>query len=910
MTADQARVLPLSSTQLNLANAGGKAANLSVLINAGFTVPDGFVLTTGAYLDYVNANQLSHAIENALASLDPSSPAALDEASRTIRDAFDRAELPRKLKVEIRDAYQGMDEGAVAVRSSATAEDLPSASFAGQQDTFLHVIGAESLMQAVVHCWSSLWTARAIGYRLRQGVQSDGLALAVVVEAMVDSDVSGVLFTANPLTGKRDQIVVDATFGLGEALVSGQVEPDHFVLSPDGEVLQRKLGAKEIAIRSRQGGGTSEEKASRGDVTSLSDPQLRELAKVGMAIAKHYGRPQDIEWAWAQGQLFILQSRPITTLYPMPDGLPGGPLRALLSFGDVQGMLDPMTPLGRDMIKDAFAGAAELFGHEQSISDQVILVEAGERLWGDLTPIIQNKVGRRFMMYAMASIEPAVRAALKGLIADGEFDKTGLPRVRTLVSILRFALRLLPGVVRTTLNPDLERARFQTAVDSWLGQIAAEIDEADSLGSWIDIEQGFARRMFIVLLPAFVPTMFVGMGSYKILAHLQRTLPEGEQGIELQTLMRALPYNVTTEMDLSLWRTAESIRQDAESRASFAENAPRLLAADYQAGDLPPVAQSAIDGFMRAYGMRGLGEIDMGRRRWRESPQPLFEALVSFVRIEHPDQTPRAVFERGRLEAGQVIDRLTDRLRSTRLGWLKAKLARGAARRLRTLLGARETPKFTIIRMYWMLRESLLAQGESLVRRGLLTQAEDVFFLRLHDLAALSRGEILDTRGLVDERRRRFEREWGRKQIPRLLLSDGRSLYRGLASEDDGDDGGLTGDPVSPGVAEGSVRVVSDPSEANLQPGEILVCPGTDPSWTPLFLAAGGLVMEVGGLMTHGAVVAREYGIPAVVGVDDATRRLITGQIIRVDGSSGRVTVLATANDETGQAAVSAAGDD
>ncbi|MGA9531791.1 MAG: PEP/pyruvate-binding domain-containing protein [Anaerolineales bacterium] len=897
MTDRQSSILSLNSTELNLSNAGGKAANLAVLINAGFTVPDGFVLTTRAYRTYVEANQLAGAVESALVSLDASSPIDLEEASKTIRAAFDGGELPSALREEIAAAYEKMDDSPVAVRSSATAEDLPSASFAGQQDTFLHVLGMDSLMDAIVKCWSSLWTARAIGYRLRQGVQSDGLALAVVVQSMVDSEVSGVLFTANPLTGKRDQIVVDATFGLGEALVSGQIEPDHFVLDEDGKVILRMLGAKELAIRSRQGGGTSEEIASRGDVSSLSDNQLRELAQVGLAIAGHYGRPQDVEWAWAEDRLFILQSRPITTLYPIPSDLRDGPLRALLSFGSVQGLLDPMTPLGRDMIMDAFAGASELFGHRQSLADQSVLFEAGARLWADMTPMIENKIGRRLTLGALPSVDPAVRAILKGLFADGEFSKSGFPRVRTLISVLRLVWRVLPAVMRAARTPDDERARFKAVIDPWLAQIKTKVERADNLRAWLDIEQSYARQMFVVLLPAFLPTMVVGMASYNALIRVLHTLPEEDQDIELRSVMRALPGNVTTEMDMTLWRTAQTIRDDLESRKAFLETDPKVLAEEHRKGDLPFVAQSAVDDFIRSYGMRGLGEIDIGRRRWREAPQPVFEALVSFMKIEDPDQAPVAVYERGRQEAEDTTRRLTSGLRSTRAGWLKAKVAGGAAHRVRALLGARETPKFTIIRMYWLLRKALLEQGDRLVERGLLAEADDVFFLRLAELGAISRGEDLDRRELVKDRRQLFQREWNRRQVPRVLLSDGRALYRGLAAENGDDDSVLTGDPVSPGTNEGLVRVVLDPGEANLLPGEILVCPGTDPSWTPLFLAAGGLVMEVGGMMTHGAVVAREYGIPAVVGVDDATGRLQTGQMIRVDGSSGRVTVLSKLDD-------------
>jgi pyruvate,water dikinase len=327
----------------------------------------------------------------------------------------------------------------------------------------------------------------------------------------------------------------------------------------------------------------------------------------------------------------------------------------------------------------------------------------------------------------------------------------------------------------------------------------------------------------------------------------------------------------------------------------FAETDAERLAAEYQSGTLPPAAQQAINAFMAEYGMRGLAEIDFGRRRWREEPTQVLRTVQSYLRIDNPAQAPDAVFARGQQAAADSAEKLIKMLRRTPGGLIKARIARAAIYRVRAVSGLRESPKFTIISMFGLARHALLVSGAQLATDGVLDSAEDVFFLTMPELKTLAQGNgKTDWRALVVARRHSYAREMQRRQIPRLLLSAGEAFYAGvgISAENSADPNLISGTPVSPGVVEGIVRVVFDPATAQLQPGDILVCPGTDPAWTPLFLAAGGLITEVGGLMTHGSVVAREYGIPAVVGVHQATQRLQTGQRVRVDGSSGRIVVM------------------
>jgi pyruvate,water dikinase len=294
--------------------------------------------------------------------------------------------------------------------------------------------------------------------------------------------------------------------------------------------------------------------------------------------------------------------------------------------------------------------------------------------------------------------------------------------------------------------------------------------------------------------------------------------------------------------------------------------------------------------FLDRYGMRGPGEIDLGQPRWWEDPTAVMEALQSYVRIP-PEAAPDRLFQANAATAEAAIERMAGEIRKRRGGWIKEKVFRAAARRVRLLLGTRESPKFYAIKTMDIIRRRLLEVGEEFAVAGTINQKQDLFFLHVNELEALARQEGRDWKGLIDQRRQTCERESRRRQVPRLLVSDGRAFYEGVGARTDTGEA-ITGSPVSPGQVEGLVRVVRNPRQANLQPGEIMVCPGTDPAWTPLFMVASGLIMEVGGMMTHGSVVAREYGIPAVAGVDHATTRLKDGQRIRLNGSSGEINVL------------------
>jgi pyruvate,water dikinase len=893
-------ILPLGSQDAHVYNTGGKGASLAKLALAGFPVPDGFLITTDAYQAYLQANQLGDKLKKQLDETRHDDPSKLDSASQRIRAWFSDGVIPPALRADILKAYISIGAGPVAVRSSATAEDLPEMSFAGQQDTFLNVIGEQALLKAVVDCWSSLWTGRAIGYRNRNGIPHDDVALAIVVQLMAPAQASGVMFTANPLNGARSQIVIDATLGLGEALVAGLVEPDHYVVEKTGShIIERSLGAKAIRIQPDNSGGVTYEELDASVQQALPDEQIIALAEMGARIESFYGYPQDIEWSYADGKLYLLQSRPITSLFPIPEGLTPDPLHVFFSFASVQGIVEPITPLGQDTIRMIFAGGASLFGFDLTYETQRLIFMAGERLWVNFTGAFRHPIGSKTLPTAFSAIDPAVKLHLEGLKEDPKLGAgTGRLRFSTLKCLLGFIIPTIRGAIPCVHSPEgrvLEiQERGQTEIERLRLKVETPMQDNPTLEEALDVHAEIFNA-FPFAVPNFGRGIAVGLFPLILLNRISKHLTgSGDLALEVT---RGLPNNVTTEMDLALWQVAYTIRSDGDSNQHFQDTPSDQLAVEFHNRTLPTVSQGAISGFLERYGMRGIGEIDIGRLRWREEPTHIMQVLKGYMKIEDPSMAPDSVFEKGAAEAEEAIAELETAARATFAGALKARLIRALARRVRALAGLRESPKFHIIQMMGIIRAALLESGRVLVSEGVIRQEDDLFYLYINELKSLAAGEERDWSGLITQRRDNYESELRRVQIPRLLLSDGRTFYEGLGVKEEGGSA-IFGSPVSPGVVEGHVRVVLDPSNAELAPGEILVCPGTDPAWTPLFLSAGGLVMEVGGVVTHGAIVAREYGIPAVVGVHQATSRLRTGQRIQVNGSTGDIIIIDQQKDQ------------
>ena len=877
-----------------LPEAGGKAANLGELVRAGLPVPAGFCLTTHAYRR-ATASAGLEAIHAALSVTAADDLPALAGLAGSARDLVLAADVPADVADAVRTAYAALGADVpVAVRSSGTAEDLPLASFAGQQDTYLSVVGADGVLAAVRQCWASLWTSRAVSYRAAHGISPSAVSLAVVVQRMVDAAVAGVLFTANPMTGRRHETVVDASPGLGEAVVSGAVNPDHFVVDGGtGRVLERRIGSKAIAIRPLPGGGTERiEQPAGGSTPCLNDAGLARLERLGRRAEVHFGSPQDLEWAIdGDGVPWLTQSRPITTLYPMPEKPPAGEgLRVYLCFSLAQGLTRPLTPMGLAgfrLIASSVARAAH-FEVADPLEGPRPYVQAGQRLFFDLTPVVRSSPGRAIVPRVLDLMESRSAAVLRGLFEDPRFSVT----IRSPWRVLR---HVAPVVARARVPESLLRALFRPdaalrRVERFGGRFRAAlvVPAGATPAQRLDHAERILGRELFPVVPNVLPLPALG---FALLAAAGKLLGRRVEPGELQAVLRGLPNNVTTEMDLALWRLASVIRADAGSAAVFAGEPLRELVRRYRAGGLPALVQSGLTGFLARYGHRAVAEIDLGMPRWSDDPAHILGVLANYLRLEDPALAPDRQFNRAAREAEEQIGRLV--AAAGERSRLRAALVRTALKRTRLFAGLRELPKYHIVEALAVVREQLAVVGTRLAAAGSISEAGDVFFLDLREVRAGLDGAKLH--GVAARRRTAYQEELGRRHIPRVLLSDGtepEALNTGTGGGGTGGAGRgvLTGTPASAGTVTAWARVILDPEGAQLEPGEILVAPSTDPGWTPLFLTAGGLVVEMGGPNSHGAVVAREYGIPAVVGVPHATSRIATGDNITLDGAAGTVT--------------------
>jgi len=845
----------------DLATAGGKGANLAEMVRAGLNVPPGFVVNTAGYKAFVQENGLQAQIERLAGAAKPEAAGAVEVASEAIRALFDAGSMPAPIAAQVAEAYRALGGGAVAVRSSATAEDLPGASFAGQQETYLNMRGEQQVLEAVRRCWSSLWTPRAIAYRARQGILPGDVALAVVVQRLVPSESAGILFTANPVNGRRDQMVVDAAWGLGEAVVSGLVTPDHWVLDgTTGAVIEGHPARKEtMTARTAEGTVSLPVPAELADRPSVDVATLQGLVALGRRVAAHFGAPQDIEWAVEGGEIYLVQSRPITSLFPIPAPAPAteAGLRVYLCVHYIQGFPDPMTPLGISAFRTFAGGIGRLWGYPLARGEHpaAFTVAAG-RIYVDATSAIHHPKGRLFVLGVPGMVDRPMVEILKQVIKREPSLTPVTPKLAAKPPVSLF-LRAAGRALGTLIAPEWGKRKAQVAIERYYAQLEARAAHLRGPAARMAFFDDGAETLFPtflgVLLPVVVPAM---TARFLAEAKLKKWLGDASG---FQPVLRSLAHNPTTEMDLALWRVSRELKA---------------------AGRSPSAEDPAVQAFLAEYGHRGVREIDIGMPRWRDDPRAVIEVLERYL-SHGEDSDPEAQFRRGAQEAEQAVIDLVAQVRQ-RKGALRAGVMRLLLSRTRALMGRREYPKFMAVKIFALYRTVIAGAGEELVQAGRLERADDAFFLDLKDLVSDA-----DLRQLAAANRAKYQREIARRAVPRLMTSTGEVFFSAPA-----EGGGLVGTPASAGVYEGRVRVIRDPRGAVLEPGEVLIAPGTDPAWTPLFLTAGALVMEIGGIMSHGSVVAREYGIPAVVGVAGATELLKTGQRIRVDGEAGRVTVL------------------
>jgi pyruvate,water dikinase len=844
---------------------GGKGAHLGELSRIdSLRVPAGFCVTTDAFQRIVaEAPSIDDQLDR-LSRLTVDDPEAIRAMSAEIRCAIEAIAIPDDLAAAITRSIARLGEHAgYAVRSSATAEDLPAASFAGQQDTYLNAVGPAAILQHVSKCWASLFTERAVTYRLRNGFDHRKVHMAVVVQRMVSPQASGILFTADPVTGNRKVVSVEACFGLGEALVSGMVNADVYKVR-DGEVVAKTVSTKQLAIYSSETGGTYEQAIDREQQTlpALTDAHIVRLAQLGRRIEAHFGRPQDIEWCLVDDDFEIVQSRPITTLFPIP-AAGDRENHVYVSVGHQQMMTDPMKPLGLSMWQLTTARP---------------MSEAGGRLFVDVTPMLTSPASRASLIRALGKSDPLIGDALQTIVERDAF------------------IPLRPDEGSAWAPPGGGSAAIETDP-----AIPAELIERSqaSLASMkreIRTKSGSALLDFILAdiqeqkRILFDPkSMQVVMAGVEATWWLNDRLQEwlGEKNAA-DTLTQSVPNNVTSEMGLALLDVADVIRPHPEVVAFLQQIEDGDFLDDLTALAGGREARDAIQAWLEKYGMRGVGEIDITRPRWSERPGMLVPILLGHIENFDPGAASRR-FEQGQQEASTKERVLLARLRALPDGERKAEETRQMIDRVRTFAGYREYPKYGKVSRDFVYKQALMKEAERLAQAHVLREKEDIFYLRFEEIQDAVRANRVSDQ-LIDQRKDAF-RSYQALTPPRVLTSEGEAIA-GAYRRDDMPIGALIGLPVSGGTIEGRARVILDVAQADLGPGDILVTAYTDPSWTPLFVAIKGLVTEVGGLMTHGAVIAREYGLPAVVGVEHATRLIRDGQRIRVHGTDGYVEIL------------------
>jgi pyruvate,water dikinase len=851
--------------QTQVAIVGGKGAHLGELSRIeGVRVPDGFCVTTDAFQRIMAEAPSIDRLLDQLSRLNPDDREAIRTLSDEIRQTIEEVAIPDDLAAAITGSLAQLGEQvASAVRSSATAEDLPTTSFAGQQDTYLNVVGAGAILQHISRCWASLFTERAVTYRLRNGLDSRQVHMAVVVQRMVFPQVSGILFTADPITGNRKVASVEASFGLGEALVSGLVNADVYKVR-DGQVIARTIAAKKLAIYAAPTGGTQTQaiEPERQEQPALTDAQVVRLAQLGRRIEAHFGSPQDIEWCLADDDFQVVQSRPITTLFPIPD-VGDRENHVYLSVGHQQMMTDAMKPLGISLW--------------QLTAGRPMYV-AGGRLFVDVARGLASPASRAALLEVIGKGDPLIGDALRTILERGDF-----------IQSLPDETPAAPPVGASPAPIETDPAIVDELIERSQASIAAlkRDIQTQSGPALLDFILGDIQELRRILFDPRSHRVFMSAmeASWWLNDHVWEWL--GEKNVA-DILTQSVPNNVTSEMGLALLDVADAIRPHPDVVAflrdvkdeGFLDDLPRL------AGGRE--ARDAIQAWLDKYGMRCVGEIDITRPRWSERPTTLVPMILSNIRNFEPGAAQR-LFEQGLREAQMKEQEILERLRALPDGERKAEEVKRMIDRVRTFIGYREYPKYGMISRYFVYKQALLEEAERLVQAHALREKEDIFYLTLQELRDVVRTHQVDDQ-LIRQRKDAF-RSYQALTPPRVMTSDGE-IVTGSYRREDIPAGALVGLPVSAGTVEGRARVILDMAEADLEPGDILVTTSTDPSWTPLFVAIKGLVTEVGGLMTHGAVIAREYGVAAVVGVEHATKLIQDGQRIRVHGTDGYVEIL------------------
>jgi phosphoenolpyruvate synthase/pyruvate phosphate dikinase len=838
---------------------GGKGANLGELSGIKeIQVPEGFCVTTEAYKRITENNQELNKLLDELTE-------ERGNISAKIRTIIESTPIPTDITEEITQYLTKFGEkDAFAVRSSATAEDLPTASFAGQQDTYLNIIGKDAILQHISKCWASLFTERAVIYRLQNGFDHRKVQLSVVIQKMVFPQAAGILFTADPVTSNRKVLSIDASFGLGEAMVSGLVNTDLYKVR-NGRIIDKRISTKKLAIYALKDGGTKKQEIApeRQNRQALTDEQILQLEYIGRKIEEHFGCPQDIEWCLVDDTFYIVQSRPITTLYPIPE-VNDQENHVYISVAHQQMMTDPIKPLGLSFFL---------------LITPAPMRKAGGRLFVDVTQMLASSVSRKKIIDAMAQSHPLIKDALMHILKRKDFirfsaDDKKVPGNSNKGMTWSY---LAPFENNPAIVSDFIKSS-ETSIEELKQNIQTK-SGADLFDFILEDIQQLKKTLFN---PQSLEVIIVAMyASSWINRKMRKWLGEKNAA---DTLSLSVPNNITSEMGLALLDVADVIRPYPAIIDYLQHAKEENLLDELIKFDGGKETRDVIDAYLNKYGMRCAGEIDITKTRWSEKPTILIPIILNHIKNFEPNASHQK-FEQGQQEALKKEQELLNRLGDKR----KARETKRMISLIRNLIGYREYPKYGMVNRYFVYKQALLKEAALLVQANVIHEKEDIYYLSFEELRETIRTNKLDYE-IIGKRKDEYKL-YDKLTPPRVITSDGEIITgkykrKNLPTE------AIAGLAVSSGVIEGRARVILNMEEADLEDGDILVTAFTDPSWTPLFVSIKGLVTEVGGLMTHGAVIAREYGLPAVVGVENATKLIKDGQRIRVNGTDGYVEII------------------
>ena len=852
-------------SQKDLSIVGGKAANLGELFKAGLPVPEGFVLLTDAYKRFVAENKIDVKIDKLLKEIDNNDFESIKNVSIKIKKIIDECKLPDDLLNEINDSYIKYTNLEVTVRSSAVSEDSSEASFAGQLDSFLNVNNNSQLYKKIKKCWSSLWNPRVLAYRLKQGTPNKDFKIAVIIQNLIKAEKSGILFTANPINNRRDQLLINSSWGLGEAIVNGDVVPDQLIVNKKTmSIIESKISIKDkMTTLNSNGKHLFDVPKEKQKQPTLMQDEVFELLSIAKQVEDHFVIPQDIEWVYSNNNFYIVQSRPITTLYSELEPKNNDDnLRIYINFLLMDKVMpEPLTPMGEEIwIKFL-----------EKILPNKWIKSAGGRIFVDTTELSRFENWWDKLKDNPAAMDPLT---IETLIEVFKKNKKILKKQRkplfklipTILSILnpslfKFILTSIPKTITGLIfSPDkvVKKAHeFGENQIKYLKQKSKKLKTHEEKIDFI-VENAPAVYYYIPL-----KILYYVINSITYLEKAKKIVNKHlDDTTILNKVDKSLSNNITTEMGMELLKIAKRIDQSDQK-----------LSVDH-----PEVKR-----FMNNYGHRAYLEVDPGVQRWKEKPEYIVNLISSY--IENKSYNERLnKFYQDKKEAKETIKNITKRLKEKGVK-RDAKKVEKLLTKYRKLFGVRELPKYIMVKGVNIFRNILNEIGEELVKEGRLDNKEDIFYINLEYIKSERK-----LQKIASQNRNDYQSELKRSSVPRVMTNTGETIFSPYFNSKDYEFKGI---PVSPGIYEGKIKILNSPEEINrIERGDILVTKATNPSWTPLFLKIGGLVTEMGGPISHGSIVAREYGIPAIAGLNNATTRFEDNQLVRINGETGVVEKL------------------